>query len=250
MFFSPLEQFNVFLIDINNSLFTMGPFFSNFVVYNGIYAGVLLGLIGLIIWYLPLLSVVNRVILSQGLIALLSLVVDNATRFGSLFFVYFLALSSFLFLSNFFGLFPYAFTLTSQLICTFTLSFIFFFAINFIALMRHLYKVVSLFLPAGTPFPIMPLIVPIEILSYLSRLFSLAIRLFANMMSGHTLLHILLSFLYKLFFSALFFFLFLFLPLLIIQCVLFMEIGISLLQIYVFVSLSSLYLNDTTDVIH
>jgi ATP synthase subunit 6 len=89
---------------------------------------------------------------------------------------------------------PYSFTVTSHLIFTLALSIICFFGINFIGLKKHGFEFFGLFLPSGAPLALAPLLVFIELLSYFARVFSLAIRLFANLMSGHTLLKILSEF--------------------------------------------------------
>jgi ATP synthase subunit 6 len=97
-------------------------------------------------------------------------------------------------ISNLSGMVPYTFTVTSHLIFTFCLSFMCFFAVNYIGIAKHGFHFLGLFFPAGAPVMLAPLLVFIEILSYVARVFSLAIRLFANMMSGHTLLKILSEF--------------------------------------------------------
>jgi ATP synthase subunit 6 len=99
----------------------------------------------------------------------------------------------------------------------------------------------SLFLPSGSPVPLIPLLVVLELLSFVARLFSLAIRLFANIMSGHTLLNILAGFGWLL---AVKLSLIAFFPVLIVFLVSFLEIGISILQAYVFCVLSSIYLYE------
>lgn len=104
-------------------------------------------------------------------------------------------------------------------------------------------------MPSGTPKAIMPLILPIEILSYFSRVISLAVRLFANMMSGHTLLHILVSFLFSSLLTSMLFYFVDLLPYLLLQCIILMELSIAFLQIYVFLVLSALYLLDTQKVL-
>jgi F-type H+-transporting ATPase subunit a len=100
----------------------------------------------------------------------------------------------FIFLSNILGMIPYSITITSHLILTLYFSLAFFIGNNLIGLCFHKEKYFSLFLPEGVPLFIIPALIIIEYVSYLSRIFSLAIRLFANMMSGHILLKILISF--------------------------------------------------------
>jgi F-type H+-transporting ATPase subunit a len=104
------------------------------------------------------------------------------------------ALTILLILFNIMGMLPFGFTITSHFSITFFLSFLFFISLNYIGIRMHKIEFLSLFLPSGTPLIIMPFLFLIELLSYISRLFSLAIRLFANMLSGHILLKILISF--------------------------------------------------------
>jgi len=169
----------------------------------------------------------------------------EVVQLGSYFFFYFLLLLSILLTNNLFGLFPYSFTLSSHIIFTFGLSFYTFLSLNMVVSFRFLTDFLGIFLPKGTPFFIIPLLVVIELVSYLSRLFSLAIRLFANIMSGHTLVHILLSFVSKMFFNGRFTFFFVLIPFGLCQLIFFMEFGIAILQTYVFITLVVNYLKDT-----
>jgi ATP synthase subunit 6 len=100
----------------------------------------------------------------------------------------------FLCLSNLLGMLPYSMTVTSHLILTLFLSLAFFIGSNIIGVCYHKQSFFSLFLPEGVPLLIIPFLILIEYVSYVSRIFSLAIRLFANMLSGHILLKILISF--------------------------------------------------------
>ena len=100
----------------------------------------------------------------------------------------------FIFISNILGMLPYSMTITSHLILTLYFSLAFFIGNNLIGICYHKQNFFVLFLPEGIPTPIIPFLILIEYVSYLSKIFSLAIRLFANMMSGHILLKILISF--------------------------------------------------------
>jgi ATP synthase subunit 6 len=102
----------------------------------------------------------------------------------------------FIFISNILGMIPYSITITSHLILTLYFSLSFFIGNNIIGLCFHQEKLFVLFLPEGVPLVLIPLMILIEYVSYISRIFSLAIRLFANMMSGHILLKILISFIW------------------------------------------------------
>lgn len=89
---------------------------------------------------------------------------------------------------------PYSFTLTSHIFMTFSLALMLFIGINLIAIKTHKIKFFGFFLPHGVHISLAPLLIPIEIISYIARVFSLSIRLFANMMAGHTLLKIIAGF--------------------------------------------------------
>ena len=145
---------------------------------------------------------------------------------------------------NVLGLIPFFFSFTAQLYITLALSMSYFISIHLIEIKNIKQKFFCLFLPKNTPFNVIFFFVFIEILSYISRVFSLAIRLFANIMSGHTLLHILCSFLFilinkfSIYIYINFFFLILFFSILLMEC------GIALLQIYTFATLMGIYLLD------
>jgi len=103
-------------------------------------------------------------------------------------------LFTFLLVSNLVGMIPYSYTVTSSLILTFFISTSFFVGINLIGFYHNRSLIFKTFLPGGSPILIAPLLILIEAISYISRIFSLSIRLFANMMSGHALLKILIGF--------------------------------------------------------
>jgi ATP synthase subunit 6 len=101
---------------------------------------------------------------------------------------------SFILFSNLIGLIPYSFTATSHLIVTFTLSFSVFIGINIITFKKYKIKTFSLFLPSNTTFFLALLLVPIELISYIAKPISLGIRLFINLMAGHSLLKVIVGF--------------------------------------------------------
>ena len=103
-------------------------------------------------------------------------------------------LFNFIFFSNLIGLIPYSFTATSHLIITFSLSFSVFIAINLITFQKYKLKMFSLFLPSNTSFFLALLLVPIEFISYIAKPISLGIRLFINLMAGHSLLKVIVGF--------------------------------------------------------
>jgi ATP synthase subunit 6 len=153
-------------------------------------------------------------------------------------------------LTNLIGMIPYSFTITSHLFITFSLALTIFIGINIIAIKKHKLHFLGFFLPSGVHIALAPLLVPIEVVSYVARVFSLAIRLFANMMSGHTLLKIIAGFAWTMIsFGGVWYILQLF-PLLIIIAVTVLELGIAILQAYVFTILICLYLNDAINLTH
>lgn len=103
-------------------------------------------------------------------------------------------LFNFILLSNLIGLLPYSFTVTSHLVVTFMLSFSIFIGINIITFSTYKMKIFSLFLPANTTFFLALLLVPIEFVSYIAKSISLGVRLFINLMAGHSLLKVIVGF--------------------------------------------------------
>ncbi len=104
------------------------------------------------------------------------------------------AIFSYILFCNFLGMVPYSFTVTSHIVVTLGLAMVAFISINIIGIQTHGFHFLSLFLPPGAPLALAPLLIGIELVSYSFRVVSLALRLFANMMSGHCLLKILAGF--------------------------------------------------------
>ena len=180
--------------------------------------------------------------------AILSLVTDNISgNKAQYFFPLVFSLFFFILNINLIGLIPYSFTLTSHLVVTFSLSIAIFIGINIICFRLHGIEFFSLFFPAGTSLVLALLLVPVEILSYVFRPISLGIRLFANMMAGHTLLKVFAGFAWTLmgcsgilFFSHL-------VPLLVLLPLLGLELAVAFIQAFVFSVLTCLYLNDSVN---
>mmetsp|Transcript_4209 Transcript_4209/g.7029 ORF Transcript_4209/g.7029 Transcript_4209/m.7029 type:complete len:132 (+) Transcript_4209:212-607(+) len=123
-----------------------------------------------------------------------NIVSENIKKGGNLYFPVLLSIFFFLLICNLVGMIPYGFTVTSHIIVTFSLALAIFIGINIIGIKTHGLHLLSLFLPAGAPLIMAPLLVFIEVVSYSFRVVSLSLRLFANMMSGHCLLKILAGF--------------------------------------------------------
>ena len=175
----------------------------------------------------------------------LSMISDNISGSKGQFF-FPLVFSIFFYVAslNLIGLVPYSFTLTSHLVVTFAFAFFIFFAFNIICVRTHGLAFFSLFLPSGTSFALALLLVPIEVISYVFKPVSLSIRLFANMMAGHTLLKVIAGFAWTLAASSGILFFVHYLPLLVLFPLFGLELGVALIQSFVFVILLCIYLND------
>lgn len=172
------------------------------------------------------------------------LVTNNIGIKGSKFFPIVFCIFVYIVSLNLIGLIPYSYTITSHLIVTFALSLFIFIGINIITARYHGFEMFSLFLPSGTSLALAFLLVPIELISYIFKPVSLSIRLFANMMAGHTLLKVIAGFAYSLMgFGGLLFFVH-YIPLLILIPLFLLELGVSLIQAFVFSVLICIYLND------
>jgi len=159
--------------------------------------------------------------------------------FSTLFFLFLFILAA-----NMIGLIPYSFTITSSFVVTFFLALSHFIGINIIAVFKDKWKSAKLFLPGGVPLMIVPFLVIIEVVSYVAKVFSLSIRLFANMMSGHALLKILIGFSWGLLNAGSIYTFVALLPWVVVTVIMFLEFVIGFLQAYVFTILVTIYIND------
>lgn len=155
------------------------------------------------------------------------------------------ALFSFVFFCNVSGMVPYSDTPTSALILTFFLAVGVFLTINVIMVRKNgIEYFFSLFLPSGAPIALILLLIPIEFISYCFRAVSLAVRLFANMMAGHTLFKVLIGFSWTLFMLGDVFLIVALLPIVVLFILTFLEIGIAIVQAYIFTVLTCMYFKD------
>ncbi len=166
------------------------------------------------------------------------MVETNAGHGGMEHFPFVFTLFMFILLGNLLGLVPYSFTFTSHIIVTFALAITVFIGVTLIGIARHGFHFLKLFVPAGVPAVLLLLLVQIELLSYFIRPFTLSIRLFANMLAGHTMLAIFAGF------AASVPVIFGILPLGIDVLIYFLELLVAVLQAYVFAILTCLYLRD------
>jgi F-type H+-transporting ATPase subunit a len=170
-----------------------------------------------------------------------NMVRENAGQEGMKYFPFVFSLFIFVLFGNLLGMIPFSFTFTSHIIVTFGLAATVFVVVTVIALMRHGLHFFSFFLPHGTPWWMAIIVIPIEVLSYFARPVSLSIRLFANMMAGHTMLKVFGGFAVSLgIIGGL-------APLALIVALTGFEILVALLQAYVFSILTCLYLKDAIE---
>jgi F-type H+-transporting ATPase subunit a len=169
---------------------------------------------------------------------------DTAGSGAKSFFPFIFTLFMFILFCNIVGMLPYSFTVTSHIIITFALAAIIFIGVTIIGFVKHGIKYLELFVPKGVPIILLPLIVIIEIISYLSRPVSLSVRLFANMMAGHTMLKVFGGFVISLGLLGGW------LPLGFTVALTGLEILIAFLQAYVFAILTCIYLNDALNLHH
>lgn len=166
--------------------------------------------------------------------------VKNGQRFFPLICCIFL----FVLMSNVIGLIPYSFTITSHFVVTFGFSIYLFLGIIYITVEEHGVHFFELFLPGGTPILLALILVPVEVISYVFKPISLSIRLFANMMAGHTLLKVISWFAFALMNYSGALFLLHIVPLVLLVPLFVLEFAVALIQALVFSILISIYLNE------
>jgi len=151
----------------------------------------------------------------------------------------------FILTNNLIGLVPYSFTTTSYITLTFFMSFSIFVGLIIVGFQRHGLNFFSLFLPSNTTFLLALLLVPVELISYIARPISLGVRLFINLMAGHTLLKVIVGFSWSMLLLENLTAIMFIIPLLVLVLLMFLELGVALIQAYVFLTLTCIYLNDS-----
>jgi ATP synthase subunit 6 len=178
------------------------------------------------------------------LTSLKNIVNENINLKNKNFLIYLIIIFLFILISNLSGMLPYSITLTSFLIVSFFFSLTTFIGLNIIGTVYNKGGIWKLFLPEGIPTFISVFLISIEIISYIAKVFSLSIRLFANMMSGHSLLKILISFTWTILWLNFSFAYITILPMTVVFITTGLEFVIAFLQAYVYIILTSIYLND------
>ena len=244
MFFSPLEQFTIISIipmHIGNFYFS----FTNSSLFMLLSTGIFLTLFSLVtvkggtLVPTPWQSFVEMIYEF-----VVSLVSEQVGPKGKKYFPVIFTIFTFLLFSNLIGMIPYSFTTTSHFLVTFGLSVSIFIAVTIIGFQIHGLHFFSFLLPPGAPLILAPFLVVIELVSYCFRAISLGVRLFANMMAGHTLVKILSGFAWSMLSLGGIMKLAASIPFLVVFALMFLEVGVACLQAYVFTILTCIYLND------
>ena len=169
---------------------------------------------------------------------------DTAGKKAKPYFPFIFSLFIFVLFCNMIGMLPYSFTVTSHIIVTLAFAMFIFIGVTILGFVIHGFKYLKIFVPSGVPIVLLPIIMIIEIISYLSRPISLSVRLFANMMAGHTMLKVFGGFVISLGLVAGW------LPLTFSVALTGLEILVAFLQAYVFAILTCIYLNDALNLHH
>lgn len=173
-----------------------------------------------------------------------NMVRDNVGTDGQKYFPLVFSLFMFVLFCNMLGMMPYSFTVTSHIIVTFALAALVFIGVTIIGFATHGFGFFKFFVPSGVPVALLPLLVVIEVISYLTRPISLSVRLFANMMAGHTMLKVFGAFVVGLGVIGGW------APLAFMVAFTGLEILVAFLQAYVFAILTCIYLNDALHMHH
>lgn len=247
---SPLDQF-----EIRDLISLDAPLLAN-IHFSITNIGLYLTIGGFLVLALNLLATNYNKLVSnnwsigqESLYATIHSIVVNQinARKGQIYFPFIFALFIFILLNNLIGMVPYSFASTSHFILTFALSFTVVLGATILGFQKHGLEFFSLFVPAGCPLGLLPLLVLIEFISYLARNVSLGLRLAANILSGHMLLNILSGFTYNIMTSGILFFFLGLLPLAFIIAFSGLEVGIAFIQAQVFVVLSCSYIKDALE---
>lgn len=257
MLFTPLEQFQII------SIFSLKIFCLDFSLTNMLFINlIVLVIFSAIVYcfsadsnYLGETSYYFIPNVWQTLVEIIyetaaQLVFDNLNEEGEKYFPFIAVLFTFILFNNLIGLVPYSFTITSHLIVTFALSFPIFIGVMLICVQKHKINMLSIFLPSNTPIGLGLLLVPIELISYIFKPISLGVRLFANLMAGHTLLKVIVGFAWSMLLLEDFLSVLHIVPLLVLVILMGLELGVAMIQAYVFTVLTCIYLNDSINLSH
>ena len=240
---SPVEQFTIKVLFALN-LFGYDVSFTNSSLF--MVLTVLASVVFLVLAIRPAALIPGRM---QGLAEMLyefvaDMVRSNVGNEGRPYFPVIFTLFMFVLFSNLLGLIPYSYTTTSQIVVTFAMALTIFVGVTLIALLKHGFHFFSFFVPSGAPKALIPFLVIIEVISYFVRPVSLSVRLFANMLAGHTMLKVFAGLAVMIASAGGFAAVGSVLPLIAIIGLTGLEVLVAVLQAYVFTILTCMYLND------
>ena len=244
---SPLEQFEVTsLLSLDAPIFGyIGLTLTNLALYSFLIFILIVGLHFMGNNDTKLLPSKWSILLESLFASINSMVREQIGREIYLPFIY--SLFFFILIANLLGNIPYSYTITTSVIVSIGLSFTILIGVTILGLSIHKIHFFSFFIPSGTPLALVPLLVLIELISYLARAFSLGIRLFANVVAGHTLLKILSTFLYQMFSGGLIIFIVTLVPFALFLAITGLELAVSFIQAYVLVLLVCSYIKDAIE---
>jgi F-type H+-transporting ATPase subunit a len=244
MALNPMHQFEVYRLGPEINLGPANLSFTNASLFMAISAATILFFLFIGTKKKSLVPSKIQLVTEMTYSFIAKMINDTAGSAAKPFFPFIFTLFMFVLFCNMVGMLPYSFTVTSHIIVTFALAAIVFIGVTIIGFIKHGIKYLELFVPKGVPFVLLPLIVIIEIISYLSRPVSLSVRLFANMMAGHTMLKVFGGFVISLGLLGGW------LPLSFSVALTGLEILVAFLQAYVFAILTCIYLNDALNLHH
>ena len=244
MALNPMHQFEVYKIGPGINIGGINLSFTNASLFMAISSMLILSLLFFGTKKKSLIPSKIQLITEMSYTFVAKMINDTAGSSAKPFFPFIFTLFMFVLFCNMVGMLPYSFTVTSHIIVTFALAAVVFIGVTVIGFVKHGIKYLELFVPKGVPMVLLPLIIVIEIISYLSRPVSLSVRLFANMMAGHTMMKVFGGFVISLGLLGGW------LPLGFSVALTGLEILVAFLQAYVFAILTCIYLNDALNLHH
>jgi F-type H+-transporting ATPase subunit a len=244
---SPLEQFEITsLLSFNAPLFGyINLTLTNLAFYSFLILFLIVGLHIVANNSIKLLPSNWSLLLESIFASINSMVREQLGKEIYLPFIY----STFIFIlvANLIGNIPYSYAITTSIVVSIGLSFTIIIGVTILGLYVHKIHFFSFFIPAGTPLALVPLLVLIELISYIARAFSLGIRLFSNITAGHSLLKILSTFLYQMFTGSVLIAIVTLIPFALFLAIIGLELAVSFIQAYVFTLLLLSYIKDAID---
>tara|TARA_Y100000817_G_scaffold278384_1_gene241103 strand:- start:2539 stop:3273 length:735 start_codon:yes stop_codon:yes gene_type:complete len=241
---NPMHQFNVYKIGPEVKISGIDLSFTNSSLFMLLSATLILFFLALGTREKKIIPTKIQLISEMLYNFIAKMISDTAGKKAKPYFSFIFTLFVFILFCNMLGMLPYSFTVTSHIIVTLTFAIFIFIGVTILGFAIHGFKYLKIFVPSGVPILLLPIITIIEIISYLSRPISLSVRLFANMMAGHTMLKVFGGFVISLGLVGGW------LPLTFSVALTGLEILVAFLQAYVFAILTCIYLNDALNLHH